>query len=81
MCTSFLQQLTPHGRIVNLSSVASSLKPYSADIQARFRNATSLQDLSDLAKEYEVSFPTSYTARRKSSGSHENQSQELLTVP
>ncbi|WPH03096.1 NAD(P)-binding protein [Acrodontium crateriforme] len=41
------------GRIVSLSSVASSLKPYSETIQARFRNPNaSLADLDALANDY-----------------------------
>lgn len=43
------------GRIVNLSSVASYLDPYSKEIQERFRTARSLQDLEDLIADYEVS--------------------------
>ncbi|KAK5118435.1 hypothetical protein LTR62_002949 [Meristemomyces frigidus] len=53
MCQTFLPLLSPTGRIVNLSSVASSLKPYSSQIQARFRNPrNSLGDLDRLATEY-----------------------------
>lgn len=55
MCKAFLPLLSNTGRIVNLSSVASSLKPYSEAIQARIRdpNAT-LTDLEQLAQEFEV---------------------------
>ncbi|KAI5452489.1 hypothetical protein NCC49_000652 [Naganishia albida] len=40
------------GRIVNLSSVGSLLKPYSPAIQARFRGVESLEQVEELAKEY-----------------------------
>ncbi|EME45759.1 hypothetical protein DOTSEDRAFT_128286 [Dothistroma septosporum NZE10] len=52
MCQTFLPHLTNTGRIVNLSSVASSLKPYSAEVQERFRTARDLQDLEALAEDY-----------------------------
>lgn len=42
------------GRIVNLSSVGSLLKPYSPAIQARFRGVESLEQVEELAKEYVV---------------------------
>ena len=38
MCQIFIPCLAPEGRIVNISSVASSLKPYDKHIQERFRN-------------------------------------------
>ncbi|KAJ9116093.1 hypothetical protein QFC20_000766 [Naganishia adeliensis] len=40
------------GRIVNLSSVGSLLKPYSPAIQSRFRGVESLEQVEDLAQEY-----------------------------
>jgi carbonyl reductase 1 len=61
MCETFLPVLkansTPEARsrIVNLSSIASSLKAYSPEIQARFRSASSsltLSELDGLAEEY-----------------------------
>ncbi|KAK5111627.1 hypothetical protein LTR85_011805 [Meristemomyces frigidus] len=53
MCRAFLPLLSKNGRIVNLSSVASSLKPYSEAIKQRFRNPdASLEDLDALAEEY-----------------------------
>ncbi|KAK4541347.1 hypothetical protein LTR36_008105 [Oleoguttula mirabilis] len=53
MCRTFVPLLAKNGRIVNVSSVASSLKPYSDTIQHRFRNPhASLEDLNELAEEY-----------------------------
>jgi len=59
MCQSILPLLTkPTGRIVNLSSVASSVKDYSEAIQQRFRDPhATLQDLDKLAEEYLVRLP------------------------
>ena len=55
MCQTFVPLLKKDGRIVNLSSVASSLNPYSKEIQERFRSENmTLADLENLAKEYEV---------------------------
>lgn len=42
------------GRIVNLSSVGSLLKPYSPAIQSRFRGVESLEQVEVLAQEYVV---------------------------
>ncbi|CZT14913.1 uncharacterized protein RCC_00846 [Ramularia collo-cygni] len=58
MCKALIPHLAPQGRIVNLASVASSLKPYSEEIQSRFRNAKTLQDLETLAQEFESSVRT-----------------------
>lgn len=59
MCTSllpFLRQSPIGGRIVNLSSVASSLKMYSPAMRARFRNPDlTFPELEAILKEYEVS--------------------------
>lgn len=55
MCKTFLPIMKPGGRIVNLSSVASSLRPFSQDLQARFRNSSmTIGDLQALAVEYEI---------------------------
>lgn len=43
-----------NGRIVNLSSVGSQLKPYSETIQSVFRAVKSLQEIQALADEYVV---------------------------
>ncbi|KAJ9099944.1 hypothetical protein QFC21_003950 [Naganishia friedmannii] len=40
------------GRIVNLSSIGSMLKPYSPEIQERFRSVQSLEDVDRLRQEY-----------------------------
>lgn len=48
------------GRIVNLSSVGSQLKPYSSDVQSRFRGVKSLEEVQSLADEYVVS-PSSHS--------------------
>lgn len=42
------------GRIINLSSVGSQLKPYSDVIQSRFRSVKSLEEVQALADEYVV---------------------------
>lgn len=56
MCRTFIPLLSKTGRIVNLSSVASSLKPYNESIQQRFRNPeATLEDLDKLTEEYLVS--------------------------
>ena len=56
MCQAFMPLLSPTGRIVNLSSVGSSLKAYSPAIQQRFRNPNmTSQDLETLAVEFEAS--------------------------
>ncbi|KAK3623058.1 hypothetical protein LTR56_021811 [Elasticomyces elasticus] len=53
MCQTFIPLLSSEGRIVNLSSVGSLLKPYSETLQARFRDPkASLQDLDAIADEY-----------------------------
>ncbi|TKA81948.1 hypothetical protein B0A55_01936 [Friedmanniomyces simplex] len=53
MCQTFIPLLAPQGRIVNLSSVGSLLKPYSETLQSRFRNPqNSLEDLDTIAEEY-----------------------------
>lgn len=56
MCQNFIPLMRPHaGRIVNLSSVASSLKIYSETVQRRFRDTrASLEDLDRLAEDYLV---------------------------
>lgn len=55
VCMTLLPLMRPGGRIVNLSSVASSLQSYSEDLQKRFRNSRmTLLDLQTLAAEYEV---------------------------
>lgn len=53
MCETFTPLLAPSGRIVNISSIASQLKPYSGSIATRFRNpSASLADSHALAAEY-----------------------------
>lgn len=55
MCQRFIPLLAPDGRIVNLSSVASSLKAYSEDIQRRFRNPNiQVDDLERLSSDFLV---------------------------
>lgn len=55
VCMAFLPMMKPGSRIVNLSSVASSLRPYREDLQERFRNTEmTLADLQALVTEYEV---------------------------
>lgn len=50
------------GRIVNVSSLASSLKDYSDELKQRFRNPElSLMELENLISEYEVSWINSFT--------------------
>ncbi|CAK4021574.1 Hypothetical predicted protein [Lecanosticta acicola] len=64
MCQAFLPFLSRAGnqgggRIVNLASVASSIKAYSPEIQARIRDASDLKELEQLAREFESSVSTS----------------------
>ena len=56
MCQIVIPLLSPHGRIVNLSSVASTLKPYGEQMRQRFRNpGMTLEQLEKLVREYEQS--------------------------
>ena len=58
MCQTFIPLLSRNGRIVNMSSVASTLWPYEEHIRQRFRNPDmALANLEQLAQEYEVSRP------------------------
>lgn len=55
MCQKFLPLLRPSGRIVNLSSTASSLNNYSSEIQSAFRdsaNQTTTDSLDSILKKY-----------------------------
>ncbi|KAI7317777.1 hypothetical protein KC315_g10297, partial [Hortaea werneckii] len=53
MCHAFLPIMAKNGRIVNMSSVGSSLKPYSEAMRQRFRNPNASQeDLDQLAQEF-----------------------------
>ena len=55
MCKTFIPLMAPNGRIVNLSSVASTLKPYSEQIRQRFRQQNlTFEDLEQLAQEFQV---------------------------
>lgn len=63
MCEAFAPILSDNGRIINLSSVSSTLKSYSEQIRQRFRDPNmTLEDLEQLAQEFEVS-PTSTTTK------------------
>jgi len=54
MCQSFIPLLKRNGRIVNVSSTASSLGEYGEILQQRFRNPNmTLQDLEELMQEYQ----------------------------
>ncbi|KAK4561614.1 hypothetical protein LTR86_004293 [Recurvomyces mirabilis] len=56
---TFIPLMAEQGRIVNLSSVASSLKPYSSAMQARFRDPNNtFEDLEKIADEYLTSVKT-----------------------
>lgn len=57
MCRAFIPLLSDHGRIVNMSSVASQLHIYSKHNQARFRGTNSIAEVEDIAKDYMVSNP------------------------
>jgi carbonyl reductase 1 len=60
MCKMFILLLSDHGRIVNLSSVSSTLKPYSEQVRQRFRNPDmTLEELEQLVQEFEASPPSS----------------------
>jgi carbonyl reductase 1 len=53
MCQTFIPLLSKNGRIVNLSSIASQLKFYSTELQARFRDThATVETLDDIAKEF-----------------------------
>ena len=55
VCKAFLPLMRPNsGRIVNVSSTGSMLDNYSPDMQRRFRNVKSLDELEYLAQEYET---------------------------
>ncbi|KAL1599897.1 hypothetical protein SLS60_007702 [Paraconiothyrium brasiliense] len=54
VCKAVLPLLAPKtGRIVNLSSVGSSLDPFSLALAQRYRTVSTLEDLETLMKEYE----------------------------
>ena len=56
MCQTFAPLLREKGRIVNVSSTASSLNNYSDSLKARFRNPKmTLHDLKDMMNEYQES--------------------------
>ncbi|KAK6433109.1 hypothetical protein LTR95_010716 [Oleoguttula sp. CCFEE 5521] len=60
MCQIFIPLLSTHGRIVNLSSVASSLPPYPEPTRAKFRDPTNnLETLSDMADAFLASVKSS----------------------
>ena len=55
MCQTFIPLLSKTGRIVNVSSVGSSLKQYSKAIQQRFRSSKmTLEGLEGMMQEYQV---------------------------
>lgn len=55
MCRTFIPMMSRTGRIVNVSSTASSLSGYSKEIQDRFRNSKmTLDDLEQMMTEYQV---------------------------
>ena len=65
MCQTFIPLMSPKGRIVNLSSVASTLKPYSEQIRQRFRNPDmTIEDLEQLAQEFEVGYQHSLSLHK-----------------
>ena len=56
MCQAFIPLLKKGGRIVNVSSVGSSLNQYSDEIKQRFRDPKmTLEDLEGMMTEYQVS--------------------------
>lgn len=55
LCSLFLPNIRENGRIVNLSSTASSLKLYSKEIQNRFRSVSSISQVDNLVDEYIMS--------------------------
>lgn len=55
VCRAFLPLMTPDtGRIVNLSSIGSSLDPFGKETATRYRTVSSLSDLESFMREYEV---------------------------
>lgn len=54
MCQAIIPLLAKDGRIVNLSSIGSSLNPYSKEKAQKFRSISSLDELESFMKEYET---------------------------
>jgi len=54
VCQAFIPFLADDGRIVNLSSVGSSLNPYSEQKAQKFRTISTLSELEALMQEYET---------------------------
>lgn len=54
MCQTFMPHMPDGGRIVNVSSLASLLKLYQEDMRERFRTASTLAEVDELAHEYLV---------------------------
>lgn len=52
-CQAFMPHMAKHSRIVNLSSVGSSLNPYSEDKANSFRSISTLEELEAFMQEYE----------------------------
>ncbi|KAL8683238.1 MAG: hypothetical protein Q9186_000740 [Xanthomendoza sp. 1 TL-2023] len=64
MCQTFIPLLSKNGRIVNVSSTASSLSGYSKEIQERFRDPKmTLQDLEQMMNEYQEAANNSTESR------------------
>jgi len=49
---TFIPLLKPHGRVVNVSSAAGSLGKYPAALQSRFRNPSSVEDITKIMEEF-----------------------------
>jgi len=53
MCQTFIPLLSKNGRIVNMSSIASQLKAYSPEVQARFRDPhATVETLNDIVNDF-----------------------------
>ena len=60
MCQTFIPLLKNNSRIVNMSSVGSSLNHYSDELKHRFRDPNmTLENLQDMVTEYQVYFRVS----------------------
>lgn len=65
VCQAFIPHMAKDGRIVNLSSVGSSLNPYSEDKADKFRTISDLADLDAFMHQYEKDAETDARALSK----------------
>ena len=53
-CQDLLPLIRPQGRLVNVSSIAGMITKYSEALQARFRGATSVPEVTKLMEEFKA---------------------------